>query len=51
MTGTLNIRSVPEDTRKRLRVYAAMTGLKQAEALGEALRVAIAWEESQQNNK
>ena len=42
----LNIRSVPESTRQQLRLYAAMTGLKQADAMGKALKIAIKLQET-----
>lgn len=43
-TKTLNIRGVSNATKTQLRLYAALTGLKQAEALGKALTVAISKE-------
>ena len=49
MTGKMkkqfNIRTVPVEAHKDLKDYAKMRGLPQGIALGEAVKIAISWDQ------
>jgi len=45
----LNIRGITDETHWMLREYAEMSGLNQAKAINQALKIAIAFDESRKS--
>jgi hypothetical protein len=45
----LNIRGVTDETHWMLREYSEMSGLNQAKAINQALKIAIAFDESRKS--
>ena len=45
----LNIRGITEETHWMLREYSEMSGLNQAKAINQALKIAIAFDESRKS--